>query len=57
MENQIVISKSEFEELKLLVDDLQCFLASIDPQCQQEISTLFEKDPTYPTQEELNNLF
>ena len=57
MENQIVISKSEFEELKLLVDDLQCFLSSIDPECQQEINTLFEKDPTYPTQEELNNLF
>lgn len=57
MKNQIVIPLSVFEELKSLIDDLQCFLASVDPECQEDISTLFKQDLPEPTEEELRNIF
>ena len=57
MKNLIVISKNEFEELKSLIDDLQCFLESLNPENHQEISTLFEQEDPYPTETELSQLF
>ena len=57
MKNLIVISRNEFEELKSLIDDLQCFLESLNPENHQELSTLFEKEDPYPTEAELSQLF
>ena len=57
MKNLIVISKKEFEDLKSMVDDLQCFLESLNPENHQEISTLLEQVDPYPTEAELSQLF
>jgi hypothetical protein len=57
MKNLIVISKNEFEDLKSLVDDLQCYLESLQPKYQPEICTLPEQNDPYPTEAELSQLF
>ena len=53
----IVISKNEFEDLKSMVDDIQCFLESLNPEKQPEIPTLSEQVDPYPTEVELSQLF
>ena len=57
MQNIIVISKNEFEELKSLVDDLQCFLESLVQKYKPEICTFPEQKDPYPTEAELSQLF
>ena len=57
MKNLIVISKSEFEELKAMIDDLQCFLESLQPKYHQEICTFSEQQDPYPTEAKLSQLF
>jgi|GEM_PF-6424782 len=57
MKNLIVISKREFEDLKSMVDDLQCYLESLQPKYQPEIYTFPEQKDPYPTEAELSQLF
>jgi len=48
MQNIIVISKREFDELKLLVDDLKQFIEIIGENISLENDNLSEYFPPYP---------
>ena len=56
MKSLIVISKTEFDELKSLIDDLQCFLESLEPKMPSEKSPFLEHFEQ-PTSDELNQIF
>lgn len=56
MKNLIVISKNEFDELKSLIEDLQCFLESLEPKMPSE-KRPFLKHSELPTSDELNQIF
>ena len=53
----IVISKREFDELKLLVDDLKLFIEILGPKIQSECETLSEYFDPYFTETELSQIF
>jgi hypothetical protein len=57
MQKMIVISKREFDELKLLVDDLKLFIEILGPQIQPECETLSEYFDPYSTETDLNQIF
>jgi len=57
MQNIIVISKREFDELKLLVDDLKQFIEIIGENISLENDNLSEYFPPYPTEAELSQIF
>ena len=57
MKNIIFISKDEFDELKLLVDELKLFIEILGPQIQTECDTLSEYFDPYSTEIELSQIF
>ena len=57
MKNIIFISKDEFDELKLLVDELKLFIEILGPQIQTECVTLSEYFDPYSTEIELSQIF
>lgn len=52
----MVITKWEFDELKSLVDDLQCFLESLEPKTPLEDTFAVNQEPQL-TPEELSLIF
>lgn len=57
MKNIIVISKREFDELKLLIDDLKRYIEIIEPKIPSKNDNLSEHFSPYLTEVELSQLF
>ena len=57
MKNVIVISKKEFDELKLMIEDLKIFIEILGTQIHPEYETLSEYFDPYFTETELSQIF
>ena len=57
MKNIIVISKKEFDELKLMIEDLKIFIEILGTQIHPEYETLSEYFDPYFTETELSQIF